>query len=162
MTKRYVYLAGPIAGCTEGEAKDWRDYVCADLSGSGIVGISPLRCEPPQKDGLGYADPLKLEGIDPMFGTARAISSKNIMDVQVCDLVLAFLPRVMNEKRPSYGTVVEMAWAKWADKPVILVTDDPYVAKHPVINVCAGWVLGSLDEALKVIHGLFDDYVRAE
>ncbi len=159
MNRKFIYLAGPIAGCTEGEAQDWRGYVCEKLAGSGIVGISPLRCEPPNEDG-GYSTPETLAGVDPMFGTARAISSKNIMDVRNCDLILAFLPQQMSEKRPSYGTVVEMAWGKWEGKPVILVSDDPSVAKHPVINVCAGWVLGTLDEALEVIHGLFDDYVK--
>ncbi len=156
MTKRYIYLAGPIVGCTEDEAKDWREFVYAKLKekGSGIVGISPLRCEPSIEGG--YA----LETADPMFGTSRAISSKNIMDVQACDLLLAYLPKELAEKRPSYGTVVEMAWGKWAGKPVILVTDDPYVAQHPVLNACASWVLGSIEEALQVIHGLFDDYVE--
>ncbi len=157
MTKRYIYLAGPIAGCSEGEAKDWREYVCEKLKGSGIMGISPLRCEPPSPDG-NYT----LTQADPLFGTARAISSKNLMDVRACDLILAFLPREINERRPSYGTVIEMAWGKWAGKPTILVTDDPYVREHPVVNVCSGWVLGTLDEALKVIHGLFDDYVGRE
>ena len=43
--KKYVYLAGPIAGCTEEEATEWREYVCTYFP-HGIVGISPLRCEP--------------------------------------------------------------------------------------------------------------------
>ena len=43
--KKYIYLAGPIAGCTEEEATSWRDYVNSMLP-YGIVGISPLRCEP--------------------------------------------------------------------------------------------------------------------
>ncbi len=155
MIKRYIYLAGPIAGCVASEALDWRAYIRAELKGSGIVGISPLRCEPPAEDGT-----YKLNYADPMFGKARAISSKNIMDVKACDLVLAYLPREINERRPSYGTVIELAWGKWEGKPTILVTDDPYVRDHPVINVCSGWELGTLDEALTVIHGLFDDYVR--
>ncbi len=155
MNRKFIYLAGPIAGVSEREAKDWREYVSEKLAGSGIVGISPLRCEPPAEDGY-----YKLNYPDPMFGTARAISSKNIMDVKACDLVLAFLPREINERRPSYGTAIELAWGKWEGKPTILVTDDPYVREHPVINVCAGWVLGTFDEALEVIHGLFDDYVK--
>ena len=44
MTKKYIYLAGPIAQCTQGEANDWRDYLSEQFH-SNIIGISPLRCE---------------------------------------------------------------------------------------------------------------------
>ena len=29
--RKYIYLAGPIAGCTEEEATGWRDYVTSML-----------------------------------------------------------------------------------------------------------------------------------
>ena len=29
--KKYIYLAGPIAGCTEEEATEWRDHVVSML-----------------------------------------------------------------------------------------------------------------------------------
>ncbi len=157
MTKRYIYLAGPISGCFEAKAVDWRKFICGKLKGSGIVGISPLRCEPPAEDGR-----FKLSYPDPTFGTARAISSKNLMDVRACDLLLAYFPKRGLLTEPSYGTVIELGWAKWEGKPTILVTDDPYVRDHSVVNVCSGWVLETLDEALTVIHGLFDDYVGEE
>ena len=41
MMKKYIYLAGPIAGCTEEEATEWRDDVINMLPHN-IVGISPL------------------------------------------------------------------------------------------------------------------------
>lgn len=152
MTTRYVYLAGPIGGCTQAEANDWREMV-ADALPPEIVGISPLRCEPlvGERYGLHYAD--------PMFGTARAISSKNLMDVRQCDVTLAFLPRWATERAPSYGTVIEMAWAHALGKPVILVTDDEHVREHAVVNACAGWVLPTLREATDLLVGLFGGYV---
>ena len=45
MTRKYIYLAGPIAQCSYKEANDWRDYVSNKLH-ENIIGISPLRCEP--------------------------------------------------------------------------------------------------------------------
>ena len=45
MTK-YVYLAGPIMYCDRAEANDWRYEVANNLMEGGLVGISPLRCEP--------------------------------------------------------------------------------------------------------------------
>ena len=52
--KKYIYLAGPIAGLTEVEATEWRGWVRERLP-YGIVGISPLRCEP-LKEGMVYTD----------------------------------------------------------------------------------------------------------
>ena len=115
---RYVYLAGPIAGCTEEEATEWREYVCTYFT-HGIVGISPLRCEP-LKEGLTYTD----DGATPkMWSDPRAIATKNWLDTESCDLVLAYLPKELNDRRPSYGTVIEIGWAIGLRKPLIVVSD---------------------------------------
>lgn len=147
-----VYLAGPIAGCDKGEANDWREYVGNILEPYNIRGISPLRCEPivGERYMLNYAD--------PKFGTARAIGSKNVFDVRHCDMTLAYLPKVINDRRPSYGTVCEIAWAHIIGKPTILVTDDKYLQEHPVISACSGWILPTLDDGIEVITGVLTDY----
>lgn len=154
MTKRYVYLAGPIAGCTEGEAKDWRRFVCDELRGSGIVGISPLRFEKTGEDGT-Y----------PLHYNATVIKefkAKNFLDIASCDLLLAFMPKEAGDKKPSYSTVIEMSRAHREGKPIILVSDDPQALRSTLIRAISGWVLSDLSEALKLIHGLFDDYVGGE
>lgn len=147
-----VYLAGPIGGCDAAEAQEWRAYAERVLDGSNIQGISPLRCEPIM--GERYSN----HNADPMFGTMRAIGSKNVFDVRNCDLTLVYLPRNLNERKPSYGSIIELAWAHILGKPVILVTDDPTLVDHPVVNACAGWVLGTLDEGLEVAVGILADY----
>ena len=43
---RTVYMAGPIGGCTKVEAVKWRVDLKDRLEPHGIIGISPLRCEP--------------------------------------------------------------------------------------------------------------------
>lgn len=155
---RTIYLAGPIAGCTKGEANDWRDYVRSKLEPHRIRGISPLRCEP--IIGNTYDLPGSMQHTDPKFGTARAISSKNMFDVRNTDLTLAFLPKFMNEKRPSVGTILEIGWAKAFNKPVVLVTDDDYYRQHPVSSFCASWLLDNLDDACDTILGVMGEYVR--
>ena len=75
-------------------------------------------------------------------------------------MTLAYLPKIINDRRPSYGTIIELAWAYEAGKPTILVTDCPVLREHPVVNVCAGWVLPSLDDAMEVIKGVLGEYVR--
>jgi nucleoside 2-deoxyribosyltransferase len=147
-----VYLAGPITGKTIAGANDWRYEVIRKLEAFYICGISPLRCEPAR--GNRYT----LANADPQFGTARAIGSKNRMDVRMCDLTLAYMPKMLNDPWPSLGTISELAWAAMINKPTILVSDDPRITDHPVIDSNSGWILPTLDMAIEVIVGIFKDY----
>jgi nucleoside 2-deoxyribosyltransferase len=69
------------------------------------------------------------------------------------------MPRELNERRPSYGTTIEIGWAIGLKKPIILVTDDAYLTEHPLIRANVNWVFEDFENAIDVIHGLFDDYV---
>lgn len=147
-----IYLAGPIAGCSKGEANSWRDYVNSQLAEYRIRGISPLRCEPlvGERYGVSYED--------PRFGTPRAIASKNYLDVQMCDMTLCYLPKELNERRLSIGTIIELAWAHSLRKPTILVSDYDFITQHPVVQANAGWVVTTLDDAVDIITGVLADY----
>jgi len=151
---RYVYLAGAITDCNKGEANDWRNIIRLALEQRGIVGISPLRCEPLM------GERYQLTNQDPRFGTAKAIASKNFLDVQMCDMTLCYMPRDLNERRLSVGTLIELAWAHALHKPTILVTDYPFLHEHPVVQANASWVLSTLAEAVDVIVGVLGDYAR--
>ena len=153
MTKRFIYLAGPILGCTGKEANDWRKYVSDILKPHGIIGISPLRCEP--LIGTTYN---ATYDIDPCFGTARAIAAKNLYDVQNCDLTLAYLPIPPAGKHQSFGTIGEIFWSHGLNKRVILVSDDPEINNHPVIDSVVNWKLTNLDQAIKVCIGVVGGY----
>lgn len=149
-----VYLAGSIAGCDRGEANDWRSIVSHALAHYGIRGISPLRCEPlvGERYGVAYED--------PRFGTAKAIASKNFADVQMCDMTLCYMPKALNERRLSMGTLIELAWAHALRKPTILVTDYEFLLEHPVVQANASWILSTLEEAVDVLAGILGDYSR--
>lgn len=148
---RYVYLAGPILGCTAGEANDWRVKVAAILKPHGIIGISPLRCEPL------IGERYTTDYPDPRFGTPRAIAAKNRFDVLHGDMTLAYLPKEMGDNI-SLGTVGEIFWADGLDRQVILVSDHPKIIKHPVIDAAVDWKLTTLDEACEVIIGVLGGY----
>lgn len=148
-----VYLAGAIAGLSEAEAKDWRAYVIDKLAPHGIVGVSPLRCEPPDSNGN-----YKLNYDDPKFGTARAIKGKNIFDVQNCDITLAYLPKPKEGGRASYGSMWEVGAATALGKRVIIVSDDPNVKNHPLFGGTCDWPLATLDEAIEVLIGVLGVY----
>lgn len=147
-----VYLAGPIMGCTKTEAKDWRYDFDRRLADHDIRGVSPLRCEPL------VGERYEMQYLDPKFGTNRAIGAKNLFDVRSCDMTLAYLPMPIDGEPQSYGTIIELAWAYALHKPTILVTDDPYVRDHPLIDACTGWLLNNFDDALEVIIGVLGGY----
>lgn len=149
-----VYLAGPITGMLKGAANDWRYEFAEQLKDHGIIGISPLRCEPlvGERYGGTYAD--------PKFGTARAIASKNLYDVQSCDMTLAFMPATarIDSGHLSSGTLIEIGWANAFRKPLVLVSDDLEAYNHPVVNAACGWVLDNLDDGLEVVLGILGGY----
>lgn len=165
MTRRTVYLAGPISGCTDGEANDWRSTASSKLADFGITGISPLRCEPIHGERYGVDNP------DPRFGVPRAIASKNIFDVRNCDMMLAYFPPEETDpkfdgwceghyKWPSVGTIWEIGLAGMANKPTIVVCQNTILAKHPVIQAGASWLLDNLDDGLDVAIGVLQDYAE--
>ena len=152
--KKYIYLAGPIAGLTEEVATEWRAEVRESLP-HGIIGISPLRCEPLKK-GMVYTDD---GATDKMWSDPRSINAKNWLDTESSDLVLAYLPKEMNDRRPSIGTIIEIGWSIGLKKPLIVVSDDKQIMDHPLIECNAAWRLDNLEDAVEVIIGLFGDYV---
>lgn len=152
--QRFIYLAGPIKDCDKGQANDWRTRIQSALP-NGVVGISPLRCEP--LIGKTY----KATYTDVRFGTASAITAKNRFDTLNCDMVLAYLPKELTNIRPSVGTTLELGWAMAIEKPIILVTDDPAYSEHPLIQRKVDWIVDDFDTALEIIQGLFTDYIKA-
>ena len=93
-----------------------------------------------------------------MFGTADAISSKNLFDVQNCDFTLAYMPDI----GLSIGTIVEVAWASAFRKPVILVApiENQKIRRHPVLMSCKSWLLADLDQAVETLIGVLKDYAE--
>ena len=178
--KPRIYLAGPISGTTGAEANDWRHDMTARLARHGIVGISPLRSQPQigERYDFHYAD--------PCFGAPAAIVGKNFLDLRTCDMTLAYMPtppdsalltgvadkmdglsqnrrasllRRMKVLR-SIGTIGEISWCYALQKPCAIVSDDPVVRAHPFMTVQANWMLSTLDEAERLIVGLYADYAK--
>lgn len=145
-----VYLAGPIEGLTENQAKNWRDDTIVSLDQHNIQGISPLRCEPAINGR--YDVPDNGQELDRRFGTPQAIFAKNRHDTTNCDMMLAYMPK------KSVGTLIEMGWAFEAGKQIILCTRDDDMINHPVVMGCAGWHVLWLSDAVDIIIGMLGDY----
>ena len=151
--KIFVYLAGPVTGHTVSNVNDWR-YELKSKFPKNIVGVSPLREQ--EAENPVY----KIWTDEPKFGSPMAISGKNWYDTLKCDVVLAYLPKQMNDQHPSYGTVIEIGWAIGVRKPIILVTDDPNLSEHPLIKTNVNWIFDNFDDAVHTITGIFGTYTE--
>ena len=140
--KKFVYLAGPIEGCSNHEINQWRQK-CYTGFNDFIVGVNPYRAE--------------READDPE--ARKRIVMKNYMDTQSSDLILAYLPKTINERRHSYGTTMEIAWGYSLRKPVVIVSDDPQVQDHPLMDM-SGAMFEELDDGIDYINILLGEYER--
>lgn len=100
-----LYLAGPINGCSDSEANDWRTEVKEKL------------------DGLyEFTDPMRRDyrGRELEPGIALEIVQGDMKDIEESDVILAMCPK------PSVGTSMEVFWAFYdLKKPVICVAPSP-------------------------------------
>lgn len=157
MAEKFIYLAGPIAGCNYGEATEWRGYVKSRLAPN-IIGISPMR-DKSHLDNGGMISGDAKDYSDQLLSSQRAIVGRDKYDATHCDGILAYLPREMNERRPSIGTIIEIGAASWGKEiPVVLVTDDTYYANHPLMMDCCNWIVPNLDDAVTVVNSVFGAY----
>jgi nucleoside 2-deoxyribosyltransferase len=116
---RTVYLAGPIFGCTDAEAADWRAQVTRRL-GSEVI------YNPMTRDFRGRED-------DP--AVVAEIVEGDKRDIDGCDAVLVYYPR------PSVGTSMEVLYAHERGKHVVVANVSggpvsPWIAYHA--TVCDG------------------------
>jgi nucleoside 2-deoxyribosyltransferase len=91
-----VYLAGPINGCTDAEALDWRDDMTRRLNGFNV--ISPMTRDYRGKES---------ESVEEIVEGDKA-------DIDGSDIVIAFCPK------PSVGTSMEVFYAFEIGKIVIV------------------------------------------
>jgi len=153
MSKIYIYLAGPIRGVSERGACEWREVVTKALAGANdnYVAVSPLRCEPPDAEGM-YP-------VDYSWELAHSITAKNQLDVGRCDAVLAYLPR----GAVSVGTILEIGWASAKGKTVIIVSDDPVLLSHPILMATVPFRFDSSKQgwkkALTMLTDLYGVYI---
>ena len=122
-----VYLAGPIELCSEDEIHLWRNYVSEHI-------------------------PLNVAVLEPRYDLSSSgeIYQDTRKNVQECDMIFAYLPKSVNVRRPSYGTIFEIAYGHALHKDIVIVSDDEYVHNHPVMKGI-GMHFKSLDNAIKYL-----------
>ena len=122
-----VYLAGPIEQCSEDEVHLWRNYVSDHI-------------------------PIDIAVLEPRYdlGSAGEIFHNTKQNVERCDMVFAYLPKGVNDRRPSYGTIFEISYGHALNKQVVIISDDEDVHEHPVMKGI-GSHFSCLDNAIRYL-----------
>lgn len=113
MVNKKVYLAGPISGTNYEECSTWRELVSEFLTNMDLLPYSPTR----GKVYLSKEDKIN----DPR--SDLIISSINIRDYNDVITSGAILVNLLGSKRVSIGTVMEIAWARMKQIPIVLVME---------------------------------------
>jgi nucleoside 2-deoxyribosyltransferase len=145
MTAPLVYLAGPITGLDYEGATDWRDLARRHLGDYGITGLSPMRGKSYLLGETSLAD--EYADRNPM-STAKGILTRDRWDATRADVLLVNL---LGAERVSIGTMVELGWADLARIPVVVVMEPGNIHDHSFVRGIAGYVVASLDDALRLI-----------
>lgn len=111
-----VYLAGPITGTNYGEAVNWRDKTRDDLFSLGLDGFSPMR----GKAYLSKEDKIQDSYSDHTMSSITGINIRDYNDVKTSD---ALLVNLLGAQRVSIGAVMEIAWARAFQIPVVVIVE---------------------------------------
>lgn len=114
--QKELYLAGPISGFDLDDANEWRHQVARAMRNTYIECLSPMRA----KTATHAIDKIDDSDLAAVHTTA-AINVRDYNDVKRAD---ALLVNLLNAKQISIGTVMEIAWAREQQKPVILVMEE--------------------------------------
>lgn len=124
-----IYLIGPINGCTDAEANDWRTLMKELLPG------------------YNFLDPMRRDyrGREMEAGIAAEIVEGDLVDCEACDIAVAFRPK------PSDGSAMEQFYVHFdLQKPVVTivpagVTPSPWTKHFSTVVVAtereaADWI----------------------
>lgn len=126
MTKAIIYLCGPVNGCTDAEANDWRSAVKAKWGEHNCV------------------DPMKRDYRGKEAEAFREIVELDKVEVASCDVLL------VNYDKPSVGSSMEILYA-WERGKRVVVVRRPNTVISPWLRYHAHHLTHSFDAALAYI-----------
>ncbi len=126
---RAIYLAGPINGCTDEQAKGWRETAA-------VLFVM---------DGWAILDPMARDYRGKENEAVNEIVEGDKADIDACDGVLVWF------ERPSVGTSMEVLYAWERGIPVVVVNRSGKPAS-PWLTYHARAVCSSASEALAALN----------
>lgn len=155
MSKPLVYLAGAIAGLAYDDAADWRNIAKHRLAERGIETLSPLRAKSVLRENSVISQNCHDYADLGVFFRPRGIMARDFNDVKRCD---ALLVNLLDLRKPSMGTIMELGWAYAFQKPAIVAIEaqgNPH-DNHPMLLEAMPFRVTSLDEAIDAVAVLLN------
>jgi len=145
MSKKRVYLSGPISGSSWDEATEWRVELRDRLEKTGLYDCQdPLRGKQ-HLQGEEAIENTSFEGVDGYL----TLFKRDRWDVKQCDIVFINLT---NSEQVSIGSMFELAWAHELDKYNIVVMEKDSIHWHTFVHKAASIVFTDYDEAVKYME----------
>lgn len=141
MSRKAIFLAGPLTGISYNDALEWRKYVERRLPPD-VIAFSALR-------GKAYVERetvLKDAYPDHLLSTPQGTITRDRFDVSRCD---ALFVNFLKADRVSIGTIMEMAWADAWRIPIILAMENGNIHDHAFVRQVAAFITDDLDEAIR-------------
>jgi nucleoside 2-deoxyribosyltransferase len=159
MVNKCVYLAGPIGGLTYDEATKWRDHVTNELGRFGIKCLSPLRAAIHLRHADGLLGDCEIQaGTKPAveaMSTPKGVVTRDKFDATHCDVLLVNL---LEAKKVSIGTCVEIGWANALNIPIIVVMEADNIHSHAFVRESASFITESLSDSVYIVKAILKDY----
>lgn len=134
-----IYLAGPIFGKTDAEARSWRLLASKLLERKGHEGVDPFA----------WGDYRDADTLDPRI--SDRVVAQDLLRLRKCDGML------VNAVVPSWGTAMEIAYARMFGIPVVafghfgrLGPDDIFYPS-PWLHHHAAYLTGEVEEAVDLL-----------
>lgn len=144
-----VYLSGPISGLTYEEARwGWREEFTSLLSLGAAAVLSPMRHEGHLAEVQG---PLDVHYPQNLFSRPKMIVAKDFLDIDRSDIMVVCL---LDARRVSIGTMVELGYARAKGKTVVTIMADGNLHDHPFVRENSDVVVDNVADAAKIVNSL--------
>lgn len=148
-----------MAGLTEKEATEWRNYVTEYFSDYGIEVLDPMRQLRYMSKDARIDETNRREdhvrSFDPVMTTDRGINIRDYNDTIRSDLIFINL---LGARKISVGTVVEIAWAYDRRIPTVLVMEEGNVHEHAMLRDMISYRVDTLDRGIRVVLSVLNRY----
>lgn len=145
MNRYKVYLAGPITGQSYDGSTEWREEPKNTLDKYRLDGYSPMR----GKAYLSKEDKIKDSYSDYTMSSINGINVRDFNDCKTADAILVNF--IGCGTRVSIGTVMEIAWARAFQIPIVIVMEKENVHNHGMLTF-GNIIVDNMEDGISAIR----------
>lgn len=137
--KQFVYLSGPMGGCSFAEMTTWRHYAEEKLNSDTLQCLLPTR---------------SFEENHTPNETSKWINRRDYFD---CVRAQCLLVNLKGMKSISIGTIMEIAWAYQKQIHIVCICDEGGVQTHPMLADSITHEVSSVIEGIAAVKELLSE-----